>query len=193
MALAPLATVADLEARGVTVDASETTAVTTFLDVASTIVRDAAGSPISQTTSTVVLEGGPATRLRLPGQPVQSVSAVLLDGVAISDWTLASGALFRAAGWRTSCNPSTVQVTYVHGMATVPSDIVDLVCRLAGQALASLRSGDPLARAVESERIGDYQVTYAGTETGTMALSAFQRSRLAARFGSGAGTLVRSR
>jgi uncharacterized short protein YbdD (DUF466 family) len=38
---------------------------------------------------------------------------------------------------------------------------------------------------VTSERIGDYAVTYADTDTGTMSLSDFQRNRLAARFGAG--------
>ncbi|QDH92113.1 head-tail adaptor [Streptomyces phage Dubu] len=188
MALPTLATVADLEARGVTIEPSEVAAVNVYLDVASTLVRDAAGSPISQTTSTVVLEGEPGPRLFLPGPPVRSVSAVLVDGQAVTGWKLASGALVRAAGWRPGPDPSEVTVTYVHGLPTVPSDIVDLVCRLVGQALVSYRSGETLSRAVQTERIGDYQVTYADTETGTMSLTSFQRDRLAARFGGGVGT-----
>lgn len=188
MALPTLATVADLEARGVTIDPSEVDTVNVYLDVASTLVRDAAGSPISQTTSTVVLEGEPGPRLRLPGPPVQSVSAVLVDGQAATGWKLVSGALFGAAGWRPGPDPSEVTVTYVHGLPTVPSDIVDLVCRLVGQALVSYRSGETLSRAVSQERIGDYSVTYADTETGTMSLTSFQRDRLAARFGGGVGT-----
>lgn len=188
MALAPLATVADLEVRGVTVDPSETAVVNVYLDVASTLVRDAAGSPVSQVTSTVTLEGEPGPRLRLPGPPVQSVSSVSIDGVAVSDWRLASGALVRAAGWRPGCEPSDVSVTYVHGLATVPADIVDMVCRLAGQELVSYRSGEEVSRPVTEERIGDYFVKYGDTETGTMSLTQFQRDRLAARFGGGVGT-----
>jgi hypothetical protein len=84
-------------------------------------------------------------------------------------------------------------VTYVHGLPAVPSDIVDLVCRLAGQALVTFRSGDPMARAVDLERIGDYQAKYNNLETGFMALSDFQRDRLAARFGAAPGVIVRSR
>lgn len=193
MALDPLATVADLEARGVTVDDSEADAVATYLDVASAIVRDAAGSPISRTTSTVTLEGEPVQRLHLPGPPIQSVSAVSVDGVEVTDWRLVSDALVRAAGWARDRTPSLVEVSYTHGLSMVPADVVDLVCRLAGQALAALRSGDAMGRAVSQERIGDYTVTYADTETGTMTLTAFQRQRLAARFGAGAGTVVRAR
>lgn len=188
MALAPLASVADLEARGVTVDPSEVATVNVFLDVASALVREAAGSPISETTSTVVLEGERVSRLRLPGPPIRSVSAVLVDGQAVTGWKLASGALYGAAGWRPGTDPSDVEVTYVHGLPTVPADIVDLVCRLAGQELSAFRSGEVASRAVQSERIGDYQVTYADTESGTMILTSFQRERLAARFGGGVGT-----
>ncbi|WP_330478682.1 hypothetical protein OG301_26755 [Streptomyces platensis] len=188
MALAPLATVADLEVRGVTIDPAEVDIVNVYLDVASTLVRDAAGSPISQTTSTVVLEGEPLARLRLPGPPVRSVSAVLVDGQVVTDWKLASGALVRASGWRPGPDPAEVEVTYVHGFAVVPADIVDLVCRLAGQELSSFRSGEMASRAVQSERIGDYQVTYGDSETGTMSLTQFQRVRLAARFGGNVAT-----
>jgi hypothetical protein len=190
MALAPLATVADLEARGVTITPDEAPTVNVFLDVASALVRDAAGSPISETTSTVALEGVPDPRLFLPGPPIRSVSAVLVDGQAVTGWKLASGALFGAAGWSSGPDPSEVTVTYVHGLPTVPADIVDLVCRLVGQELVSFRSGEgATSRAVQSERIGDYQVTYADTESGTMSLTSFQRARLAARFGGGVGTV----
>lgn len=203
MALDPLATVADLGARGVTVADSEIAVVTTYLAVASALIREAAGTPITQTTSTVVLEGDHDQRLRLPGNPVQSVSAVTIDGAATTDYKLTSGVLWRrlgwralgwsSYGWRADMEPTAVQVTYVHGLPTVPADIVDMACRLAGQALVQFRAGDPMARMIESERIGDYQAKYAGFETGIMLLSHDQRARLAARFGAGPGVVVKSR
>ncbi|MFE3382899.1 hypothetical protein, partial [Streptomyces anulatus] len=131
MALTPLAAVADLTARGLTVDPSEAAVVGTFLEVASSAVRDAAGCPISQTTSTVVLEGEADARLRLPGPPVTAVATVLLDGAAVTDWRLTGGRLWRAAGWAGASGPSEVTVTYTHGLPTVPADIVDLVGGIA--------------------------------------------------------------
>jgi hypothetical protein len=187
MALAPLATVADLTARGVTVDSSETTVVNTYLEVASSIVRDAAGCPISEVISTVTLEGGAATRLFLPGQPVTAVSDVEIDGVAVTDYRLTNGALWRSQGWTGLCEPSAVTLTMTHGLDPVPADIVDLVCRMAAQALLAFRGGDPAPRQVSSERIGDYSVTYADTESGVMSLTTYQANKLAARFGNGAG------
>ncbi|MER8262732.1 hypothetical protein ABT007_00890 [Streptomyces griseus] len=197
MALTPLAAVADLTARGLTVDPSEAAVVGTFLEVASSAVRDAAGCPISQTTSTVVLEGEPDTRLRLPGPPVTAVTTVLLDGAPVTDWRLTGGRLWRAAGWTAAGGPSEVTVTYTHGLPTVPADIVDLVCRIAAAALLSHRAEDDgtgiAAADIRSERIGDYAVTYG--DDGLISeteLPDYLRERLAARFGGGA-ELVRSR
>jgi hypothetical protein len=187
MAIAPLATIADLTARGVTVDPSETTVVNTYLEVASTIVRDAAGCPISEVISTVALEGVAATRLFLPGQPVTAVSDVEIDGVAVTDYRLTNGTLWRSQGWTGLCEPAAVTLTMTHGLDPVPADIVDLVCRMAAQALLAFRGGDPAPRQVSSERIGDYSVTYADTESGVMSLTTYQANKLAARFGNGAG------
>jgi hypothetical protein len=184
MAIAPLATIADLTARGVTVDASEVAAVNSYLDVASALVRDAAGSPVSQTTSTLTLEAR-GIRVALPGAPVTAVSAVSVDGVAVSDYKLLSGALTRPCGFREG---EEVTVTYTHGLATVPADIVDIVCRLAGQELIKHRNNpDALAeKPVIQERIGDYSATYSYTVLfSDMELPAYLRARLAARFGNG--------
>lgn len=203
MTLAPLATVADLVARGVTVAESETPVVTTYFEVASALVRTAAGTPITTTTSTIELEGDHDNRLKLPGNPITGVQSVTIDGEPVTDWKLASGALWRSLGWRAikwssygwraDLEPSTVAVTYTHGLPSAPADIVDMVCRLVGQALVAFRAGDPFPRLVTSERIGDYQVAYSSAETGTLTLSQVQRDYLAARFGTGPGLLVKSR
>lgn len=197
MALAALATTDDLAARGLVVTAEETTVAETYLDVASTAVREAAGVPISQTTSTVTLEGSVTEWLTLPGVPIISVASVEIDGEAVTDWRLRSHRLWRACGWSTGCGPSEVDVTQTHGLADVPADIVDLVCRIAATALADYRA-DPdgaglAAGDIRSERIGDYSVTYGGEGLITsMELPDYLRERLAARFGGGV-TLVRSR
>ncbi|WP_327376202.1 hypothetical protein OG393_20985 [Streptomyces sp. NBC_01216] len=198
MALDPLATVADLEARGLYVDASEETIVGTFLAVASAAVREAAASPITQTTSTVTVEGEPGQWLTLPGQPVTAVSTVLLDGEAVTDWRLVGGRLWRTAGWASGCGLSLFDVTQTHGLETVPADLVDLVSRMAAGALKAQRAeedGSGLAadKPITSERIGDYAVTYANDGRVTeMELPQHWRERLEARFGGGT-QLLRSR
>lgn len=197
MALAPLATVADLEARGLTVDASEAAVVNVYLGVASAAVREAAGTAISRTTSTVSLEGPAGQWLTLPGPPIVSVASVAIDGRTVTDWRLRSERLWRAAGW-SGCEPSEVDVTQTHGLADVPEDIVDLVCRMVAAALKAYRSedgGEGLAadKEVTSERLGDWAVTYGSDGRVTeMELTQFWRDRLAARFGSSV-TALRSR
>ncbi|WP_228979713.1 hypothetical protein [Streptomyces sp. DH12] len=199
MALTPLATVADLTDRGVTVDEAETTVVVTFLRVASAAVRTAAGVPISQTTSTVVLDGEPSPWLTLPGPPVQSVQAVTVDGDALdaTDYKLRAGRLWLGRGWSYRGEPAEVAVTYTHGLPAVPDDIVDLVCRIAVTTLVAYRSspgGEGLAaKDIRSERIGDYSVQYGDDGRITeMELPQYLREQLRARFGGGIA-MVRSR
>ncbi|PAN01008.1 hypothetical protein CJI59_13860 [Streptomyces sp. Alain-F2R5] len=198
MALAPLATTADLEARGLTVDASETAIVNVYLGVASAAVREAAGTAISRTTSTITLEGAPGQWLTLPGAPVESVQSVRIDGRTVSDWRLRSERLWRAAGWSPGCEPTDVEVGYTHGLLDVPEDIVDLVCRMTAAALVAYRSedgGEGLAadKEVTSERLGDWSVTYGSDGRITeMDLPQYWRDRLAARFGTSV-TALRSR
>ncbi|MFZ3494620.1 hypothetical protein ACODT5_15575 [Streptomyces sp. 5.8] len=197
MTLLPLATVDDLSSRGLTLLDGESFIVDTYLEVASTAIRDAAGGPISQATSTITLEGEADQRLRLPGLPITAVTLVKIDGVTVTDWRLRSGVLWRAAGWTAADGPSEVEVTYTHGLPAVPADIIDLVCRMTAAALAAYRSEpDGLglaARDIRSERIGDYAVTYGDTGLiSEMQLPDYLLERLAARFGGGAG-VVRSR
>ncbi|MFD6432822.1 hypothetical protein [Streptomyces venezuelae] len=194
MALAALATAADCEARGLTIDPAELAVMGTYLDVASAAVREAAGVPISQTTSTITLEGGTSPYLQLPGPPVTAVAAVTVDGQAVTDWKLRSGSLYRPCGWGWDAE---VSVTYTHGLPTVPADLVDLVCRIAAAALLAYRSADGgeglAAKDVRSERIGDYSVQYGDDGRITeMELPQYLREQLAARFGGGL-SLLRSR
>lgn len=186
----PLATVADLEARGVTVEASEVAPVNTYLAVASAHVRAAASSPISETTSMVSLEGR-GSRLRLPGQPVTAVSSVSANGVALSDYKLLGGALVRSCGFVEGVE---YEISYTHGLPAVPDDIIDLVCRMAGQALVKFREAPEVAltdKPKVQERIGDYSVTYGYSVTySDMDLPKYLRDQLRARFGGGASLAV---
>ncbi len=157
MALHPLASIEDLSRRGLAVEPEETTAVEVYLEVASAAVREAAAAPISATTSTLTLEGEPSQWLRLPGLPVASIASAKIDGVTVTDWRLRSGMLWRAAGWTGWDGPAEVEVTYTHGLTTVPADIVDLVCRMTAAAwspTARRRTGPASPRARSSPPSG---------------------------------------
>ena len=193
MALVPLATEADLSARGV--DTSNTTLVAAMLAEASAVVREAAGSPISEVASTVSLLAPEGLWLRLPGGPVTAVSAVSVDGDAVTDWTLAEGALYRSSGWRGSrVDPSLVEVTFTHGYATVPDDVVGLVAALAAagvNAAASGGFGSKVGVQSEQEAYDDYSrsttyVTGDEATAGVMELPSRTVAWLRQRFGGGA-------
>lgn len=200
MALPPLATTDDLDARTIAWD--DQVLAETYLGVASAAVRDAAGVPISRATSTVKLWGDGGPWLRLPGPPIISVSSVVLDGdilVEGADWALADGCLYRRCGWESAGDlPSPVTVTQVHGLVEVPADVVDLVCRMTASALSAAAaeddgSGLAVSRVV-SERLGDYAVSYDRASGATeMELAQQTRDRLRARFGGVGAAMVGTR
>lgn len=198
--LDPLATEADLTARGITwTSPAEDTLVDTFLDEASAAVRDAAGVPISQATSTVVLAGVCERWLRLPGPPVAAVGSVEIDGAAVSDWKLSREMLWRRCGWQPTDEPTEVTVTGMeHGLPEVPADIVGMVCAMVGMALREVHSATdgsgaaPLPQDVVSVGIDDYRVAF--KQDGDRNLTVFTipertKRNLRARFGGGAAML----
>jgi hypothetical protein len=189
VALPNLAASGDLTARGVTV----TSVHTVMLAVASSVVRAAAGSPILENESAVTLTGWGDRSLELPGKPVTAVSAVEVDGVAVTDFLLTdSGNLWCRDGWGCADDPVSVEVTMTHGLPTVPAHVVQLVCDLAiaGAAAAPDGAHDPR---VVAERIDDYSVTFAqGAEAvaSVMELPKMTRHWLRAQFGGGAGVVT---
>lgn len=188
MALDPLATTADLPA---SVDVSDTATVTRMLAAASAIVREAAGSPISETMSTINVGGNRSRWLTLPGAPVTAVASVSIDDEAVSDWRLIDGRLWRACGWD-SCEPVIVTVVMTHGYAEVPADIVEMVASLAAAGINSAANGYGAKVGVQSEQesIDDYShsttyVTGDEATAGVMELPERTVQRLRARFGGG--------
>ena len=89
-----------------------------------------------------------------------------------------------------------MEVTYTHGLLSVPDDIIDLVCRAVAAALVAYRSedgGTGLAadKEITSERLGDWSVTYGADGRVTeMELTQAWRDRLAARFGNSITALM---
>lgn len=193
--MAPLATTADLTARGI--DTSDTTAVTALLDAASAEVRNAAGVPISRETFTVDVPGRPEQWMTLPGQPIVSVADVLLDGDALddSDWRLVGGRIWRRRGWQARAGePSVVTMTITGGLDPVPADIVDLVCSMVGAALTRMaEEGYETRGDLVGVRIDDYSEQYQSSAedrlAGVMELPSRTRRRLASRFGGGAAVV----
>lgn len=185
MALAPLATAADLDTKGV--DVSKATLVDLMLNAASWIIREAAGNVISQVTSTIKVMAPVGRWMLLPG-PVTAVTAVLVDGDTVTDWKLLNGMLFRSCGWQPWCEPVEVQVTLTHGYAEVPADIVNLCADLAKLGIeAAGKKSTPANVVAVSYSIDDYteRLQYSEQARTAMELPDVTKQWLAQRFGSG--------
>lgn len=188
MAHAPLAVAADLTARGV--DVSNTARINTALAVASAAVREAADAVISEVESTLTLRGSCDTFLQLPG-PVTAVSAVTLAGAVVTAHEVETDGLYLGSGW----GRGDIVVTFTHGLAEVPADIVDLTCDLAKEWLDHQDDGGGSTAGRTSLKVDDFAEGYSDESAGQVSpvyVPELTRNWLRARFGGGA-TVVGTR
>lgn len=110
-------------------------------------------------TTTYVQAGTCATKLVLPFDPVTAVSAVRINGVVVTGYTLILNVLYRPAGFGTpNANPpDRLEVDLTWGYAAVTDDVKGAVLDTAAQAYQV-----PVGTVV-SESIDDYAVRYATT------------------------------
>lgn len=190
MALDPLATTADLQQRGITDGALDIA-----LAVASALIRDAAGCAISEEISTVQVTGTSGALLALPG-PVTDVSAVSITApirigypvwsTTLIDFQILPNGLWRECGWSLS-GVSKVTVTYTHGLATIPVDLVDFTCTLAKAWLDHQSEGGGSTAGLSSVRIDDAAEAYTAEAAGQLSpvfIPDATRQWLGRRFGS---------
>lgn len=112
----------------------------------------------------VLLDSVGADRLILPEVPVTAVSAVTEDGALLDPsaykWSRA-GILYRLFGrWRAGIQ--IVAVTYSHGYAVTPGDVIDVCVRAAARTYqAGLRAAatDGVA-GLQSEQLADHNVGF---------------------------------
>lgn len=181
----PLAIQADLSDRRITVPGGVDVQV--LLRSASSAIRDAAGSSISRSTTTVKLPGSSEQWLAVPLQPANAVTDVEIDGTAVTDFTFMGDRLWRASGWRNGYAPVLVELTVDHGYDAVPDDIVDLCCSLVAASIAAMEDGYDPKRGLANVRIDDYSEGYfKGEDEVVNPLDLPERTRawLRSRFGS---------
>lgn len=182
-----LATIDDCRRFKVQVEGRETEAEA-LLEVASSSITAAAGSPIIRGSHTVVLPGVDRKRLPLPFRPIVSVESVLIDGVLDTNWKLIGDCLYRADDWASPNMPTSVQITFTAGFTNVPEDIKRLCCSMVAAGLAQTENGGLKTHAgIAYERIDDYQVGYTQGENAlvdVMQLPEATCKMLRSRFGS---------
>ena len=152
------------------------------VEVATGKVQSAAGQRLVDTTSTALIdvdicEFGPW--LPLPQLPVRSVSSVLIDGVAATDWYLRRQQLWRLNGWNVNSSAPT-QVTVAHTHGYMAGDQALEPARGMTFALGAAGSSNPTGAA--SEQIDDYRITYAEADA-RMQVTGSMRDLLRSTYG----------
>lgn len=138
----PLAGPSDLEDRlGKVFTQDETQRAFALIDDASAAVRNYTRQLITEATDVAILEATAEQWLYLPERPVTAVTSVTAGGAPLAPgfWRLQNDALFRYDGWNTRFygsssvwnQPNTILVSYTHGYAEIPADIVRIVCKIA--------------------------------------------------------------
>ncbi len=176
--MSALASPDDIEARlGRDLTAQEAARAQALLSDASAVVRAYTRQNFDLVTDDEVVLRATGGRISLPGRPVQGVSRVEVIGGsdALPDFTLADwlfdgidtvrigeGAAvinLPEAWWDDDGYPGTYRVTYTHGYAEVPAEVLSVVCGVVLRVLTN-PSG------YRSETVGSYSVTYAVPATG---------------------------
>lgn len=133
--------------------------------LASGVLRTRTGQTFTSGTTTVMLPATDSQWLPLPPFGVTEVTAVSLDGTAITDHTRVGGRLFRYGGWA-SCweGAPMVTVTYSYD-GQIPEFVV-------GAALAVAADLFENPRGLTSESIDDYTWRASDSERGSAAQEA---------------------
>lgn len=180
--MASLAKVVDMELvlmRPIT-DADEVASAQFALAVVSQAVRNYCNQQLDLVlgdTITLLSPGGKF--IFLPELPVISVATVREAGTLLTvttDYVLAEYGVLARQGRRVwSTTSPGVVVTYSHGYATIPDDIVGVVARAASRLFqAGLRAEETAGvLGIASKSLGDYSVSYTaeGAAEGSMGAS----------------------
>ncbi len=111
-----------------------------------------------------------------------------------TDYVVRGNALWRVGQkWQSEgATPGAVEVTFTHGLAEVPADIVDLVCSLVAGGLSAAAGAYDPNRNLAYESIDDYRRGFRQGDdevVNPMLLPAPTRAWLRSRFGGGAAVV----
>lgn len=152
MALPPLATIDDLAAHMQVDPGTLPAGAVSALDQVSAIIRKEARNNFQRRTTTLTRTPYQGV-IRLPLRPVVSVDSVTRDGAPVDyRWDDETERLFVGA-----CAP--VTVTFTHGYASVPGDVVTVALTAAQRVLTNPND-------LRQETVGAVSVTYAAETIG---------------------------
>ena len=136
----------------------DTASATQALTLASGDFSRAADTWWTPTSVTWTTDVDGCTVLEPPFYPITAVSAVRVNGLAVTGWSLRNGKLYRSAGFgaRSSWPPDYAEVDLTHGYTAATDDV-----KLSVLEIAAGLYENPTGAA--SESIDDYAVKYNGT------------------------------
>jgi hypothetical protein len=140
------------------------------IEEATEAIKNWCHQEIEQISETITIDCAGGTRIHLPQLPVTAVTKVVVDGIELTasvDYKLGQhGILYRVNGYWPG-GIQNVAITYTHGYAVIPEDIVGVCARSASRVYqAGLRAKEQDGvMGVASLTLGDYSVTY-GAEGG---------------------------
>lgn len=178
-----LATASDLSDRlGRPLTSAEEARATALLADASALVRGFTGMGFARTDGETVVLRAQQGEIRLPQRPVIGVTAVVAvgaggapdlpvvgwqwDGIDIVRTATSSPAINLPEEWYDEdyeSYPGTYRVTYSHGDAAVPADVVAVVARMALRTMTA----PTMAGGLTGETIGPYSYRTDGSGVGT--------------------------
>lgn len=179
----PLASSTDLSDRlGRPLTAAEEARAQALLADSSALVRAYTGQDFTRTDNETVVMRAQQGEIRLPKRPVLGVTAVIAVGAGgapdlpVTGWQWDGIDIVRTATDSPSINlpelwyedeaeayPGTYRVTYSHGDATVPADVVAIVARMALRTMTA----PTMAGGLTGETIGPYSYRTDGSGVGT--------------------------
>ncbi len=143
--------------------------VTALLEDVTGLIEDYCGKDFGRRTHrtiTLYAQGGYALSIPARYRTGLTVSAVDIDGQEVTDWTYTGLRLVRDAGW----GEALVTLTASWGHEDVPASLRAITCAEVIRWLA-------LSPGVESERVGEVEVTFTGASS-AQTLSAAAKSAL---------------
>jgi len=152
------------------VDASAVESCERAIKEATEVIKNYCQQELSQVTEKITIDCAGGTRIFLPELPVSAVTRVVSDDTLLTantDYKLGQrGILYRVTGYWPA-GIQNVEITYTHGFATMPDDIVGVCARSASRVYQSgLRAKEQDGvMGIVSLALGDYSVSY-GSESG---------------------------
>jgi hypothetical protein len=173
--MANFATIADIEAFlqvTITGDAVLEASANRALTEATAAIRNYCHQYIELVSGeAVTLDSPGGARMFLPELPVVSVASVVEDGEALTvtdDYKLGQYGILHRIGRKWFEGIQAITITYTHGYATIPDDIIAVCTRAASRGYqAGLRAGtDEAVIGVTAKSLGDFSVSYGSEQSG---------------------------